>query len=909
MKNSYFLLLFVLSIFTATAQDYLMSDNSISACSGTFYDTGGASGNYSAGETLTFTICPPFPNNKIQVDFTSFDLAVGDALVAYDGDSINAPLIGAYGSFLSPDLIEATNSNSSGCLTFVFTSNSSSILGTGWQASIFCDTDCQTITSSVTTIPAPNADGVLRICQGDQVSINESSSFSIDGSNSTSRFEVSDGREVDGQNADLIFDDEGVYKIDFVVTDSSGCRDMTLEDVVIYVSTTPDFSRLEANPTVVAPGETSVLSGSASATEFQNPEGYFTAAGQTLLPDGSGVVYTSCIDVFGLNQTTFTDASDLFNVFINIEHSYVGDLDIRLVAPNGTEVYFLEYPNGGGGRFLGEALDDNTNNPGIGYVYNFTELTTATQTLSQGFQNVSTATPVPAGDYLPEDSFSDFVGSDLNGSWCLEIVDNLRVDNGYIFEWGIAFEPSLYPDLETFIPQEVSQNWLPDPDVISTNANGTEVTVMPSDLGLNCYDYEFVDSFGCIYTEQVCVKVCDASIIPTVIDDLDICVDPYGPFTINLSFNESNLRQPDPEAITVEDYFATLSDAQNNTNPIGNILDLTDTNPSQTIFIRFLVDDYCPVIRPYNVSITQDFTLNRPVDLTSPDFDGDQVAQFDLTVNNNVNVNDPFFNRAFIRYFLTISDAVSNSNPIDSVLNFENTSNPQTIFMAVERYGTCRKIDFFDISIADNSAVDTDLDDVSNALEDLNNNGDLTDDDTDGDTIPNYLDTDDDGDTVPTAVEIVGSGAGPSTNSYTYIDTDGNNVENYLDNDDDGDGVLTEDEDYDQDGSPLNEDTNTNNIPDYLDNTVALSSQDVELSLIEIYPTLVDDLIFIDVRAATLNLNSISIFDLSGRSVKNQKVTSESVVEVSVADLKQGIYFIEIKSEDGNYLVKRFVKK
>ncbi len=49
---------------------------------------------------------------------------------------------------------------------------------------------------------------------------------------------------------------------------------------------------------------------------------------------------------------------------------------------------------------------------------------------------------------------------------------------------------------------------------------------------------------------------------------------------------------------------------------------------------------------------------------------------------------------------------------------------------------------------------DSDGDGIINILEDLNNNGNLYDDDTDGDGIPNFLDNDDDGDGVFTRREI-----------------------------------------------------------------------------------------------------------------------------------------------------------
>ncbi|WP_221411218.1 Calx-beta domain-containing protein [Roseivirga ehrenbergii] len=96
--------------------------------------------------------------------------------------------------------------------------------------------------------------------------------------------------------------------------------------------------------------------------------------------------------------------------------------------------------------------------------------------------------------------------------------------------------------------------------------------------------------------------------------------------------------------------------------------------------------------------------------------------------------------------------------------------------------------------------TDSDGDGVIDSDEDTNGNGDLTDDDTDDDGIPNYLDPDDDGDGVPTKDEDVNKDGDP-----TNDDTDGDGVPNHLDEDDDGDGKSTEEEgtgDSDGDGTP-----------------------------------------------------------------------------------------------------------
>jgi hypothetical protein len=89
--------------------------------------------------------------------------------------------------------------------------------------------------------------------------------------------------------------------------------------------------------------------------------------------------------------------------------------------------------------------------------------------------------------------------------------------------------------------------------------------------------------------------------------------------------------------------------------------------------------------------------------------------------------------------------------------------------------------------------VDDDEDGIPSELEDINGNGDLEDDDTDGDSIPNYKDSDDDNDNVSTLKE------NPDPNGDGLIDdaqdSDGDSIPDYLDTDDDNDGIITRYED------------------------------------------------------------------------------------------------------------------
>jgi hypothetical protein len=95
--------------------------------------------------------------------------------------------------------------------------------------------------------------------------------------------------------------------------------------------------------------------------------------------------------------------------------------------------------------------------------------------------------------------------------------------------------------------------------------------------------------------------------------------------------------------------------------------------------------------------------------------------------------------------------------------------------------------------------VDDDNDDVPSILEDLNGNGDLEDDDSDGDGIPNYIDEDDDGDNVPTKDE----NPDPDNNGELSDaqNTDGTDLPDYLDTDDDNDGIITRYEDENLNGN------------------------------------------------------------------------------------------------------------
>ncbi len=113
-----------------------MTNGTATACDGTFYDSGGLSGTYSNNENATFTLYPASPGAMIRLSFSSFATENSfDFLKIYNGTTVSAPLIGNYTGSSGPGTVTA--SNSSGALTFKFTSDGS-VTNAGWVAAIIC---------------------------------------------------------------------------------------------------------------------------------------------------------------------------------------------------------------------------------------------------------------------------------------------------------------------------------------------------------------------------------------------------------------------------------------------------------------------------------------------------------------------------------------------------------------------------------------------------------------------------------------------------------------------------------------------------------------------------------------------------------------------------------------------------
>lgn len=201
-------------------------------------------------------------------------------------------------------------------------------------------------------------------------------------------------------------------------------------------------------------------------------------ADTTFLPDGTGVTYTTQILISGFGAgETIDSLSQILQICATMEHSYLGDLELKLTSPTG-QICVLKQQNGGGSCDLGEpvatgpvdgAAGSTITTPGIGYQYCWNsnptyvtmvgESTNFTRNYTDPTGNTYTDNYLPAGSYQSFDPLANLLGSQMNGNWTLDITDQFALDNGYIFEWNVSLVGS-EPDTLVIInePDSIQMN-------------------------------------------------------------------------------------------------------------------------------------------------------------------------------------------------------------------------------------------------------------------------------------------------------------------------------------------------------------------------------------------------------------------------------------------------------------------
>jgi len=441
MKKLITLSLSVLFFSVVQAQENPISNSTLTTCGGFLVDTGLSAGDYGNNENFTMTVCAEAPETIINLYFNLFQLGTGDSMTIYDGDDTSAPLIGM---FEEDDLqtTDVTSTGISGCLTIVWVTHASDI--GNFTAETTCGLPCERPVVAVDVA----SDNPWRICVDEEISLDGSPTTFADGTaleSFTWDFGDNTTNTTDWPIVTHSFSAPGAYLVQLYVTDDNECSNGNLIDVLVEVSTTPDFSETTED-LLLCLGQELELNGAVTPVEWSaSPSSNF--GGALFIPDDQTQCFGSEIIVSGFSAgQEVTQVSDLVDFFINFEHSFMGDLTITFLCPSGQSI--IAHAQGGGGTFLGEPVD-NDGTPdieGVGYDYYWAPDATL------GTWDDESGGTLASDIYSTVGDWDDLIGCPLNGIWSIEICDSWGSDNGFIFDWAVTFDPSLYPEDLSFTP-------------------------------------------------------------------------------------------------------------------------------------------------------------------------------------------------------------------------------------------------------------------------------------------------------------------------------------------------------------------------------------------------------------------------------------------------------------------------
>jgi len=530
-------------------------------CNGFIIDSGGQGGTgYSNNENFTITVCPDTITEGdntlyITTTFNLFDLDETntgtqqnpnlDFMAVYDGPDASYPTLGSYNTDgLQNVSIAATSNNGSGCLTFVFYSNST---GTGqFSASATCTQPCVPPIADAFIVNGATPDSIA-LCIGEEVTFDGSASTASDGFNIAEySWNFIDGT-IDNTTGPLIthsFDAPGYYDVQLTITDDNPdntCQNLNVVPLKVFVSNYPTYYDFPGDMTICL-GDTINLTGITPGVDgFGQYDSTWTGFPASNLIDDGCLADT----LLGISQSipiTYTEfdpsatlesVDDIVSICLNMEHSFMGDLIVQLSCPDGTTINLQEQE--GGGTQIGEPDPadnvDCINGTGIGVGYDYCWDNDATETWLEWVDNNdpddNTLAP---GTYQSADPLSDLIGCPLQGTWQITVIDNWAADDGTIFEFGVTFAPEFYPDIIEFTNTigegADSSFWdLGDANILENTSDLNQITISPDELGLYEYNYFVVNNFGCEFDSTITVNVIDGPEI-TAGPDLTYCVDP-----------------------------------------------------------------------------------------------------------------------------------------------------------------------------------------------------------------------------------------------------------------------------------------------------------------------------------------------------------------------------------------------
>lgn len=416
---------------------------------------------------------------------------------------------------------------------------------------------CQPFTININaSLSSHNIDNSfhINVCPGDTVRLTADANFSLNNpiynqtlTNTKFIWQFADMNADTGIVVSRVFHENHGASLRIYAIDTLGCFSSNEVNLTIRVSANP--IKNVNSPVIATTGEDKYVTIGYDTTDVivldsinlfavLPPLNTFKSQDTMAIPDGSNLCYESNIQINSYNSSQHIQSeNDITRIILNIEHTYLGDLSIRLICPNGattvlkasstntpnsTGPYNLTCSTGGGTIQLGSA-DDSSNSPcvslpGIGWNYefrpgatncfgingptiNFTYLNSCGDTFSgvslvPSVPNIYTATPTSPVFYGTYESLSKMIGCPLNGAWTIRICDHYAIDNGYLLDWGLQFSSFLLPSQEFYNVGIDSIVWFGN-NITTIDQN--HAFLNEPNPGVFTYGTKIYDEYGCEY--------------------------------------------------------------------------------------------------------------------------------------------------------------------------------------------------------------------------------------------------------------------------------------------------------------------------------------------------------------------------------------------------------------------------
>lgn len=565
--------------FNAISQTYNMGDagaRTVTGCNLTIYDNGGSAGQYGNNRNDTITILSGNPTTPmVKIKIMAADISADDTLFIYNSNladptklvymgPLNAPFFNNSNMIIAGDWTTfATIDNASGAITMRFKSNGSTTAA-GFQITTSCITPCQRINAfvdTVNTMPHPKRlipdDGnvYIDLCYGDSIHLVANAFFmdnniayqqSLD--SCTFNWQLGDAvvnNTMGNTSVDHLYQFGRGYDVVLTIKDQrqcfnlnfAGARVRTSLNPITHISPLPDMCTGTTRLISVGYSDSSnVLVAPVSSIQ----ESSLSFDSVMFVPDGPNCTgLGNCYNTFVTFNSfragdTVRYAADILSICFTMEHSYLGDLQFRVVCPDASSVITHPQPNGGG-LYLGVPIDDtggcspNVNLMGTPWNYCWSDYPSYSYhgtSPNYLYQNQTTRCDSSnrqnhTNYYHPRNSFSGLVGCPLNGTWSIEICDLFGIDDGWITQWQLNLDPALLPTPWTY---SIGINNVLWNGAFITQQSDTTALLQPGQAGLYNYTFSVIDDFGCAYDSVMHLSVIETP-TPNLGSDTAICND------------------------------------------------------------------------------------------------------------------------------------------------------------------------------------------------------------------------------------------------------------------------------------------------------------------------------------------------------------------------------------------------